>query len=394
MVYPRSLLPALKKQIQTREIVVLTGMRQVGKTTLLNMLFEQVTSDNKVLLDMENLLVQKIFEEIDYENIWANLRPFGINPDRKAYIFIDEIQVKPEVTKIIRYLFDHYPVKFFITGSPSFYLKDLFPESLAGRKVTFDLFPLDFEEFLLFKGGQRPASELFSEKDRRKNLVAYERIKKMYDEYLYFGGFPRVVLTPDESQKKRILNDILVSYMEKDVRRLADFRRMTAFRDLMLLLMQRLGSKLEVTKLASEMELTRQTIYSYLSFLEATYVIFRIKPFTRNVDREISSTPKIYFCDNGLVQQFARVSEGKLLENAAYLNLRKYGRLMYYQRRSGKEIDFILPHRSIAMEVKRKGTVYDIMNLKKLAAAVGMMESYVISRDFSPHEGLIPACDV
>lgn len=394
MVYPRSLLAPLKKQIDTREIVVLTGMRQVGKTTLLNMLFEQVTSDNKVFLDMENILVQKIFEEMDFENIWANLRPYGINPEQKAYIFIDEIQVKPEVTKAIRYLFDHYPVKFFITGSPSFYLKDLFPESLAGRKVTFDLFPLDFQEFLVFKGVERPTNELFSEKDRQKNLVAYERVKKMYDEYLYFGGFPRVVLTPDESQKKRILNDILVSYMEKDVRRLADFRRMDAFRDLILLLMQRLGSKLEITKLASEMELTRQTIYSYLSFLEATYVVFRIKPFTRNVDREISGTPKVYFCDTGLVQQFTSISEGRLLENAAYLNLRKYGRLMYYQRRSGREIDFILPDRNIAMEVKQRGTVHDIANLKKRAESIGMVESYVISRDFGSQKGLIPACDL
>lgn len=394
MDYPRSLLAPLKEQIHTREIVVLTGMRQVGKTTLLNMAFEQVTSDNKVFLDMENILVQKIFDEMDFDNIWANLRPYGINPEKKAYLFIDEIQVKPEVTKAIRYLFDHYPVKFFITGSPSFYLKDLFPESLAGRKVTFDLFPLDFQEFLAFKGVQGTASGSFPEKDKRKNIVAYERTKKMYDEYLTFGGFPRVVLTPDESQKKRILNDILVSYMEKDVRRLADFRKIDTFRDLILLLMERLGSKLAITKLASEMGLTRQTIYSYLSFLEATYVIFRIKPFTRNVDREISSTPKIYFCDTGLVRQFASVSEGKLLENAAYLNLRKYGRLMYYQRRGGREIDFILPNGNIALEAKRKGTAHDIANLKKRAESIGMVESYVISRDFGPRKGLIPACDL
>ena len=394
MIYPRFLLVSLQKQINTREIVVLTGMRQVGKTTLLNMIFEQVQSQNKVFLDMDNLLVQKMFEEIDYENIWINLRSYGINTDQKAYVFIDEIQVKPEVTKVIRYLFDHYKVKFFITGSPSFYLKNLFPESLAGRKVTFDLFPLDFQEFLVFKGVKKQVKKSFLEKDKEKNLITFERIKTLYTEYFTFGGFPQVVLTPDESQKKRILNDILISYIEKDVRRMADFRRMRAFRDLILLLIQRIGSKVDITKLSSEMGLSRQTIYTYLSFLEATYVIFRISPFTRNVDREISGTPKIYFCDNGLVSQFSMVSAGKLLENAAYLNLRKYGQLMYYQRRNGKEIDFILPGHRIAFEVKTRGTSHDIKNLKKLASTIDISESYVISHDFNSEMGLIPACDI
>ncbi|MCH8010919.1 MAG: ATP-binding protein [Candidatus Marinimicrobia bacterium] len=105
-------------------------------------------------------------------------------------------------------------------------------------------------------------------------------MKKHYEEYLTFGGFPQVVLTEDESQKQRYLSDIFTSYFEKDVRVMADFRRMSAFRDLLFLLMQRVGSKLEITKLSSEVGVSRETVYSYISFLEATYVLFLLPPFT------------------------------------------------------------------------------------------------------------------
>ena len=129
MLYPRKILQPLKKHLETKEIVVLTGMRRVGKTTAFRMIYKEIKSKNKVFLDIENPIEQKIFEEADYNNIWANLKPFGITNKEKAFIFLDEIQSAPEIVKAIKYLYDHYDVKFFLTGSSSFYLKNLFPES-------------------------------------------------------------------------------------------------------------------------------------------------------------------------------------------------------------------------------------------------------------------------
>jgi len=264
MQFPRKLLKDIKSQLKTREVIVVTGMRRVGKTTLLQMIYEKIGTDNKVFLDMENILEHKIFEEIDFNNIWANLKPYGITNKKKAYIFIDEIQLKPEIVRAIKYLYDHYEVKFIVTGSSSFYLKNLFPESLAGRKVTFELFPLDFEEFLIFKEADKESSPSFEEKDQKKNLINYEKFKKYYEEYLTFGGFPQVALAAEDDQKRLYLKDIFTSYFEKDVRVLADFRQLRAFRDMMLLLMQRVGGKLEITKLASEIGVSRDTVYSYI----------------------------------------------------------------------------------------------------------------------------------
>jgi predicted AAA+ superfamily ATPase len=151
MYFTREIEPQLISQMKKKEIIVLTGMRRTGKTTLMKKLYDNIPSDNKVFLDLQNILEQKIFEEIDYNNIFANLKSYNVTVDQKLYVFIDEIQFMPKVTEVVKYLYDHYDIKFFITGSSSFYLKNLFPESLAGRKITFELNPLTFNEFLTFR---------------------------------------------------------------------------------------------------------------------------------------------------------------------------------------------------------------------------------------------------
>ncbi|UCH97688.1 MAG: ATP-binding protein [Candidatus Aminicenantes bacterium] len=394
MRYPRLLLKKIDKQITTREIIVVTGMRRVGKTTLLRMIYDKIKSKNKVLLDVENIIEQKIFEEMDYNNIWQNLKPYGITHRERAYIFLDEIQAKPGIVLAVKYLYDHYDVKFFITGSSSFYMKNLFPESLAGRKIVFELFPLNFEEFLVFKENPKEFQYDFPAKNRCKNLIGYEKYKKYFEDYLAFGGFPQVVLAQEEEQKKLYLKDIITSYFEMDVKRMADFHQITAFRDLMLLLAQRTGSKLEITGLASEIGVSRSTVYSYLSFLEKTYFIFLISPFGRSVSKEVRGTKKIYFCDNGILNQLGKLDEGRLLENAVFHNVRTYGKVNYYQRRSGVEMDFVLPEKNLALEVKRKGNLRDYHKLSNLADSLGITDYYVVSQSFSPENGIIPVTEL
>lgn len=391
MQFERRLYKTLEKQINTKEIIVLTGMRRVGKTTLLRMIYNKIRSENKVFFDIENPLVQKIFEERDYNNIWANLAEFGIKKDKKCYIFLDEIQSYPDIVKVIKYLFDHYEVKFFVTGSSSYYLKNLFPESLAGRKIEFVLSPLDFEEFLIFKKAKRDFKTSFEEMDKSKNMAEYEHIIKYYYEYLTYGGFPQIVLNENIEQKNYLLQDIFKSYFEKDVNSLGDIKLMHIFRDLILLLLTRIGSKLDITKLSSELGIKRDTVYSYLSFLHGTYFIDLVPMLSQSLDREISGSKKVYICDNGFANNIAKVSEGALLENAVYLNLKKFGEIKYFQKRTGKEIDFIIPSLHSALEVKRNATVEDYRNLNKLAEPLNIENKYVISYNFNKDNGFIPA---
>lgn len=392
-IYPRRLTRTLTKEIDLPRITIITGMRQVGKTTLIHQIFNNIKSPHKIFLDLENPLNQKAFEEVNFDNIIPNLEQLGFSLGKKSFIFLDEVQSAPRIVKAIKYLYDHYQIKFFLTGSSSFYLKNLFPESLAGRKVIYELFPLDFQEFLIFKEKERETSDEFSIKAKNKNRVSYELYKKYYSEYLEYGGFPAVVLEKDRIRKKQILEDIFKSYFEKDVKSLADFKELGKLRDLILLLTNRISSKIEISKIASEIGVSRETVYSYLNFLEKTYFIFLINPFSRNIDGEVRGAKKVYFCDNGLLNYLGKVSEGTLFENAVFHNLKKHGGLSYYERYKGPEVDFIL-NKKVAFETKIKGDSRDLKRLKRISGSLKMKEYYLIVKDYTELPRTILAQDL
>lgn len=392
-IYDRRLTAVLLKEIKLPRIVVLTGMRQVGKTTLMRQIYNAVDTKHKVFLDLENPLHQRLFEEENFDNILDNLGRVGFSLSEKSFIFLDEVQVAPKIVKAIKYLYDHYRIKFFLTGSSSFYLKNLFPESLAGRKIVYELFPLDFDEFLVFKEKQYKASIKFYLKAKNKSKVSYQLYSKLLEEYLEYGGFPAVVLTSDRQYKKQVLGDIFTSYFEKDVRTLADFKELSKLRDLILLLTSRVGSKIEISKIASEIGISRETVYSYLNFLERTYFIFLINPFTRNRDGEVRGAKKLYLCDVGLLNYLGKVSAGSIFENFVFNNVRKYGAINYYQRYKGSEIDFIIDGK-FAFEVKIKTSEFDIKRLKRIANSLKLKDYYIITQDYYDFSRVILAQDL
>jgi uncharacterized protein len=391
MYYNRKLLNDLLPVLDDKEILVITGMRRVGKTTLLRKLFEQIPSSNKLILDLENPLNQLLFHEKDYDQILINLRASGLNANEKIFLFLDEIQTVPEIVPAIKYLFDHYDIKFVLTGSSSFYLKNLFPESLAGRKYLFELYPLCFEEFLGFHQVQATFASSWKEKDANKTKYLSEKYQAYYLEYLQHGAFPQIALIADIDKKKRSLVDIFNAYFDKEVAQLADFRYLNKFRDLLFLLMKRVGSRLDITKLSQECGVSRDTVYAYLTFLEKTYFMEFLAPFTLNVDREISGSRKPYFADHGILQMMQAVPTGTVLENAVMTQLRVRGcKMQYYQKRNGKEIDFILDQQ-IALEVKETGTPSDYAELKKTCQILGIKEYYIVTLNYVDLPGFIPA---
>lgn len=393
MFYPRKVLTQLKKELATKEIIVLTGMRQVGKTTLLSYLFDKIVSQNKAFFDLENPLHCKVFEEENFDNIWNNLKEFGVNKEKKTYLFLDEIQNLPKISKAIKYLYDHWQVKFFVTGSSSYYLKNLFPESLAGRKLVFELFPLTFSEFLTFKKIKRKILDGFEKKAQAKNKIAYEKYSKYYQEFLEFGGFPAVVLEPNMARKRQLLEGIFKSYFEKDVKTLADFKEVSKLRDLILLLIPRLGSKIEISKIASELSTTRETIYSYLSFLEQTYFITLLPRFSKSIDRQAAGRKKLFFCDTGLANFLGKASLGQLFENSVFQNLRTDFDLCFFSKNSKSEIDFIVD-KKIALETKISVSQRDIVTLRTRSETIGLREFYLATLNWSDKKEIILAIDI
>ena len=191
-------------------------------------------------------------------------------------------------------------------------------------------------------------------------------------------------------KKAAYLEDIFKSYFEKDVRSIGDFKDLNSLRDLILLLMQRVGTKLNLSKIGAEIGITRQTLYSYLSFLESTYFISLLSPLSNSVDREVAGAKKVYLCDTGILNHFGKVSSGQILENSVFNLIKNMDDMRYYQRRTGTEIDFILKDKKIAIEVKETGTCFDMESLRKLSTALNIKEYYIISKKFNEEKGFIP----
>lgn len=374
----RELYDEIKQCIESKPAIVITGMRRVGKTTLLHYIYDTVSSTNKIYLDLENPLTQKQFEYDDFEEIKRQLEVRGIDFTKRSHIFFDEIQWVRKMPNIVKYFGDHYDIKFFLTGSASFYLKNLFSESLVGRKYIFELFPCSFKEFLLLKGEriQVPDANTGSTESVHQFLMRH------YREYVEYGGFPEVIEKNSAEEKKRALDDIFASYFQLEVEKLGDFRKKSALRDLIILLMERTGNLLDTSKLSRELGISRPTIYEYIAFLEGTYFIHLVRPWSKSRDVEIRKAPKVYACDSGLARHIGQTQQGALFETNIFQRLRSKNSVHYYQKKTGAEIDFIVD-KSHAYEVKMTPSEHDVKRLIILSKEIGLTNYSLISYSYT-----------
>jgi len=382
MLIKRDIAPSIKKELDSDLNIVLTGIRRVGKTTLIRSLYGEIKHQRKLYLDLENPLNQELFNKLDYEAIKQNLEGRALGRGERLIVFLDEVQMLKKIPSIVKYLSDHYKIKFILTGSASFYLKNLFTESLAGRKRVFELFPLSFSEFLNFKD---PKIKKPSLNDKVTSFL-YHSFEKYLNEYIEFGGFPGVVLQTSAEEKNKELNEVFTSYWQKEVLLLSDFRKTSAFREIILLLSARTGSKLDISKIAAELGITRVTVSEYLNFLEQSYFINRIKFFSRNIDVSYRAQKKTYFCDCGIVRQLGDIKKSSVFENLIYNFLSLKNKVYYYQSKNKSEIDFITKSKDKlrAFEVKTFAHQSDVNKLARLAKRLKIKNYFVVSEKFSP----------
>jgi len=388
--YKRLLFFSILPHLDHKNAIVITGMRQVGKTTLMKQLAD-FWKGKCIWFDFDNPLDHLVFESIDYNTIFEDLRrESGAKPGERFLVCIDEIQNFPEITKIIKYLIDHYGVKFIVTGSSNYYLRNLFPESLSGRKFLFMLYPLNYREYLYFNDylSDNELQTNFDEVIEKHSPSQVFKRRYKYDEYLEFGGFPEVVLTKEYETKKLILKNIFSSFFEKDIKIFSELKDVKELRDLMILLAPRNGNILDITRLASELGINRVKIYSYLEFLEGIFFLKLIPKHTTSVDRSIAGGKKLYFSDTGLLNLIYKASPGQILETAVANQLQHFGQLSFYNKRNTAEIDFIL-NGEIALEVKNKAIEPDFQKLSKTARNINIEKYYIISNTSVSMENVI-----
>ncbi|GAP42849.1 predicted ATPase, AAA+ superfamily [Lentimicrobium saccharophilum] len=373
----RKAFPLLARHLSKKQITVITGLRRVGKSTALNYLLDQVPHKNKLYLDFERIENRALFNEDSYKTIERGLEFLGLDLSNSPVLALDEIQLVPNSTSVIKSLYDSFDIKILATGSSSFYLKNHFSESLAGRKQIFELWPLDFEEYLLFND-----ADIRKLKDASLidfHHVFYEYYNHHYEHYIKYGGFPEVALTHDPEDKINYLKDILNSYIELDIKLLSDFSASDGLYKLIKLLANRVGSRVDYSKIAAITGLNRHKVKEYINLLEYTYFIRLVKPFTSGIDKEVSKQAKIYFTDNGLLNITGTLSSGAIFENAICGQLSLRGDLNFFEKSSGTEIDFILD-RQTAFEVKETCTASDLKTLEARAAMVDLKNYKLIGR--------------
>lgn len=350
----------IKEQLERKEITVVTGARQVGKTTIIKKIIEELRGKGEKLiflnLDFESdarffqsqqLLLKKIKLE------------FGDDP---GYIFVDEIQRKEDAGRFLKGIYDlDLPYKFVVTGSGSLQLKEKISESLAGRKRLIQMHPVTFEEFVDFKTEYKYSDRLslFYE-------TAGEELDTLLMEYLSYGGYPKIITETTHNEKFEVINEIFSSYITRDITNLLGVRNPDSFSLLIQLLASQSGNILNYAQLASNLNISVATLKKYLWYAEQTYVIKRITPFFTNHTKELTKSPVIYFEDLGMnafarnkFGQVGQQQEGFAFQNFVYqllaLNYDSATDIICFWRTADKaEVDFVVRRADevIPVEVK------------------------------------------
>jgi hypothetical protein len=352
MYIKRSLEEKISKYLKTPEIIAVTGARQVGKTTLLQQIHQGL--DKSLFITFEDVAYRQLFDTDIKAFIELYIKPYN-------FIFLDEFQYAKNGGQQLKLIFDTVrDKKIFISGSSVLDLTIHAVKYLAGRLFAFVLHPLSFDEYLAFKNQELNRYLCEKKENAKLGAAMLEKIYAYLEEYIVYGGYPRVLLSQNHEEKKEVLRNILNVYLLRDVRDLMglgdDYKMISLLKALSL----QTGNVISYQDLSQITSLNFSSLKKNLNLLERTYIIGLPKPFFTNKRIELVKNPKVYFYDIGLrnavIDDFRqtemRQDKGALWENFIYAELIKEGvDVKYWRTKAKAEVDFILNDK-IPVEVK------------------------------------------
>ncbi len=315
--------------LKANQALIIYGPRRVGKTTLLKNFIKNTTLKYK-LDSGDNIRIQDLLGSQDFSRIIEYAQGYEL-------IVLDEAQYIPNIGMGIKILVDQVPnLKVIATGSSSFDLANQIGEPLTGRKITLTLYPI-------------AQLELLSEHNN------YD-LKERLEDYLIFGSYPQVLTAKTKEEKIRVLEELVNSYIFKDILALQQLKGSKTLLDLLKLLAFQVGNEVSLNELAANLGIDVKTVGRYLDLLEKAFIIFRLNAFSRNLRSEVVSKSKYFFFDNGIrnavISQFNRLDSrndiGGLWENflmierikkKAYKHIHGYS--YFWRTYEQKEIDLI-----------------------------------------------------
>ena len=334
----RKLEKIIQAASQKYPVISITGPRQSGKTTLVRKVFKNYTYIN--------------FEDPELRQ-FASTDPKGFMLQYKGQVIIDEAQYVPEIFSYIQIAVDNNPQKgqYILTGSQNFLLLEYISQSLAGRVAVFNLLPFSIEEL--------------------KNTKYF---KDNYEDYLYSGFYPRIY--NDELEAGEWLKNYIQTYVERDVRKMINVGDLVKFQQFLKLCAGRTGQLVNFSEIGSELGLSYHTVQTWLSVLEASFIIFRLQPYYKNFNKRIIKSPKLFFHDTGLAAYLLGIkkpedvlfhfAKGALFENLIVTELLKHKvnkglspELWFWRDSAGNEVDCILEdgQQIKAIEIKSGKTI-------------------------------------
>ena len=358
----RSLTDSIKKAIPFYSVIVITGPRQVGKTTLCRHLFEDFRYVN---------LERPTERQFAMDDIEGFVDGLG------SKVIIDEVQNVPEILSYIQVKVDEDPeLKYVITGSSNFSLLHTVTQSLAGRTALFTLLPLSFKEI--------------------KDYVQSSGIR----EIMYNGFYPAIFTK--ETPPDMFYSNYYSTYVERDIRKISQLKNINTFEVFMHLCAGRAGTELNYSSLGVEAGVSAPTVKEWLSLLSASYITYTLHPYFTNINKRLTKSPKLYFYDTGLLcfllgiedadQLMTHPLRGAIFENLVVTEMMKENynsvkipRLFFYRENSGREVDIVEEHgTSLSLyEVKASKTFSkdfrkNLDYLKKNLSEITIKDSIVV----------------
>jgi predicted AAA+ superfamily ATPase len=332
---------SIEKATAPKRVLVIYGPRRVGKTTLLRSYLDSRKDRKTLSVVGDDFRVRELFGREVREDILDFARPYDI-------VAIDEAQQVPSIGLGMKMLIDAFPEKeFILTGSSSFELSSEIGEPLTGRHFVMTLLPIAQSEMTASR---------------------FELVSGL-EGFLVYGSYPDVLLAKSGAEKERILNELVSSYLYRDILALDRIKSPDLLRDIVRMLAFQVGSEVSQNEIAVALKTDTKTVGRYLDLLEKMFVIRRVRGFSRNLRNEITKKAKYYFLDNGVrnavIGQFgslvSRNDVGQLWENFVFMELVKQNAIAdasdayyFWRTHTGKEVDIIRESRGALMAIECK----------------------------------------
>jgi predicted AAA+ superfamily ATPase len=333
----------IKRYLKTDEVVAVTGVRRSGKSvillqTLSHLIKNKVPRKNLLYINFEDPKFYNFLDLDLLDKIWDAYLDY-LSPKGKVYIVLDEVQKIKGWEHWVRAKYDQKEnAKIFVTGSNMELLSPEFARVLTGRHLQLSVTPLDFREFLGFKGIEVKNDRLWFIKNKSS-------LRKFAEQYLKIGGFPKVVLTEDELLQKELLAQYFNDILTKDIVDRYKVKEVGKLKNLALFYSTNFtrGFSFNKIKNVADFSLSLDSIHRFSQYLTNSFLIDFLPRFSYSIRNQMQTARKIYFVDNGMHNAIAfKFSEdmGKLLENTVYYHLKKQAKEVYYFHEK-QEVDFV-----------------------------------------------------